>query len=474
MPRGPGRTPLSPAPFRSAFAPPLPLPGAGPPLAAAMHGRLKLRPPDAARLRQREEKLRLYRSAMVALLDKWDWGELDVEALALTSSILAANPDVGTCWNLCRCALPPDRADWVEGELSFVGVCLGVNPKSYRAWHHLGWVLRHTPLPCPSPAQERALCNCLLAADPRNSVGGHWGDTDAELAFTGELLSCDFSNFSAWHHRGRLLPTQRGPLPPPQPADGSLELVQNAVFTHPNNQSTWVYLRCILSRATPLHRVITLYVNREDATLAVTFSCPVMVGVGSPAVTVTLDGSALEGAWRSAGGWPHPSHTWLLDLPPALATPPAQPRFQLQVTWEGDSAPREVMLAVDEDEAWWQEPIAARELFWPEVGVAGGVLQAQVETCRELLEMEPRSRGCLLMLVLLLSSLDPMSHAEETRRCLPRLREADPLLKGFVANMESRAEAVLAVLGAELGMGGDLELLLQGKVLPHLVEKEQS
>uniref|UniRef100_A0A8B9MB45 Geranylgeranyl transferase type II subunit alpha n=1 Tax=Accipiter nisus TaxID=211598 RepID=A0A8B9MB45_9AVES len=67
------------------------------------HGRLKLRPPDAARRRQREEKLRLYRSAMATLLEKRERGELDAEALELTGAVLAANPDVGTCWNLRRC-----------------------------------------------------------------------------------------------------------------------------------------------------------------------------------------------------------------------------------------------------------------------------------------------------------------------------------------------------------------------------------
>ncbi|KAM6033187.1 geranylgeranyl transferase type-2 subunit alpha, partial [Chlamydotis macqueenii] len=220
-----------------------------------MHGRLKLRPPDAARRRQREEKLRLYRSAMATLLEKRGRGELDEEVLALTGAVLAANPDVGTCWNLRRRALPPGPAHWLAGELSFVGSCLGVNPKSYGAWHHRGWVLRQAPPPATppaTPAAERALCARLLAADPRNfhawehrrALGA--AAEEEELAFAAELLARDFSNFSAWHHRGRLLgPGVALPLPRLR---RELELVQSAVFTDPHDQSAWVYLRCLLAR----------------------------------------------------------------------------------------------------------------------------------------------------------------------------------------------------------------------------------
>ncbi|XP_029861851.1 LOW QUALITY PROTEIN: geranylgeranyl transferase type-2 subunit alpha [Aquila chrysaetos chrysaetos] len=482
-----------PAPFPAAFAPPrvrlqrpAPVPDPPPPPppgAVAMHGRLKLRPPDAARRRQREEKLRLYRSSMATLLEKRERGELDAEALALTGAVLAANPDVGTCWNLRRCALPPDPADWVPGELAFVVGCLGVNPKSYGAWHHRGWVLRRARAPPPTPA-ERALCDRLLAADPRNFHAWEHRrtlaaeeDPEAELAFAGTLLSRDFSNFSAWHHRSRLLAPTRTPASPgggagalpPHRLQTELELVQNAVFTDPNDQSAWVYLRCILSRASPPPRILCLYVNREDATLAVTFSRPVVVGAGSSALTATVDGSALEGAWRSGEGRPRPSHTWVCDLPPDLAPPPTRPRLHFRVTWEPDPAPREVTLLPDENEAWWQEPIKAGELFWPEVGVAeASVLEAQVETCRQLLELEPRSRGCLLTLVLLLSALDPLGHEDEIRRCLRDLQEADPLRIGFVGDVASRAEAAVGVLRMGAGPDGAVRLRLHRKALTSL------
>ncbi|NXM65952.1 PGTA transferase, partial [Serilophus lunatus] len=402
------------------------------------------------------------------------------QVLSLTGSILAANPDVGTCWNLRRRALVELGGDWVPGELQFAGSCLAVNPKSYGAWHHRAWVLGRATAP-PGGREGRGLCERLLSSDPRNFHAWEHRralvaqeDLEAELAFAGTLLSRDFSNFSAWHHRLRLLaPTRsavgKGGALPPDRLKAELELVQNAVFTDPTDQSAWVYLRCILSRATPPPRIICVYVNREDATLAVVFSRPVMVNPEHPDLSVTLDGSALEGPWRSGEGRPRPSHTWLCDLPcPDEATSTGRPLLQLGITWGPDSTHLEVTLLPDEDEAWWQEPVVDRELFWPEVGVADPqVLREQVETCRELLELEPQSRGCLLSLSLLLSALDPRSHAQETRKYLQHLKEADPLRLGFVCDVASRLEAALGVLG--LGSGpGDLWLRLPDKSMTSL------
>ncbi|XP_016160989.1 PREDICTED: geranylgeranyl transferase type-2 subunit alpha [Ficedula albicollis] len=349
-----------------------------------MHGRLKLRPPDAARRRQREEKLRLYREAMDTLLGE----PLPDQVLSLTGSVLAANPDVGTCWNLRRRVLGALGGDWVPSELSFVGQCLGVNPKSYGAWHHRGWVLARAP---PAGREDLALCERLLAADPRNFHAWEHRrtlvarqDAEAELAFAGDLLSRDFSNFSAWHHRLRLLAPSRdcgaggGGALPPQRMKEELELVQNAVFTDPTDQSAWVYLRCILSRAPPPPRVICVHVDREDATVAVVFSRPVKVDPECPELTATLDGAALPGPWRSGEG------------------------------------------------------------------------------------------RCLLTLSLLLAALDPRGHAQEIREHLRSLQDADPLRSGFVADVRSRFESVLGILGAGEGLSLPAKELTVMPLLEHV------
>ncbi|XP_067171093.1 LOW QUALITY PROTEIN: geranylgeranyl transferase type-2 subunit alpha [Apteryx mantelli] len=449
--------------------------GAAPPRRAAMHGRLKLRPSEAqaaARRREREEKLRLYRTAMAAIFEKRRRGQLDGEALALAAAVLAAQPDVGTLWNVRREALArPPAPGWAAAELALAGGCLGVNPKSYGAWHHRAWVLRRVTTTGDAAGDataeaEGALCARLLAADPRNfhawehrrAVAGADG-AGAELEFAASLLARDFSNFSAWHYRGELLRGARTPGPPgggggPGALGGGrlrqeLELVHNAVFTDPNDQSAWVYLRCLLSRARPPAAIICLYVNREDATLAATFSRPVAVSQGSPELELTMDEAPVDASWRSAEGRRRPGYVWLCDLPPDALDPPLS-RRRFRVTWRPGPAHRDVILEPGSDESWSQEPVTPQELFWPEMGGADpAVMQEQVETCRELLELEPRSRGPLLTLVLLLSCLDPAANEAETLRCLQTLLEADPLRGGFVRDLRSRAAAAAGILRLE-------------------------
>lgn len=69
-------------------------------------------------------------------------------------------------------------------------------------------------------------------------------DLEAELAFAGALLSRDFSNFSAWHHRLRLLAPARnsgkgeaGVLPPERLKEGEAIPTENSWSFGENSQN---------------------------------------------------------------------------------------------------------------------------------------------------------------------------------------------------------------------------------------------
>jgi geranylgeranyl transferase type-2 subunit alpha len=108
--------------------------------------------------------------------------------------------------------------------------------------------------------QELALCTKYLNLDSRNfhcwnyrrfvvsRIGMH-ASLEGELAFTLEKINQDFSNYSAWHYRSVLLP-QRFEEGDALDAmlDAEFELVQQAFYTEPEDQSAWLYHRWLLGR----------------------------------------------------------------------------------------------------------------------------------------------------------------------------------------------------------------------------------
>jgi len=115
-----------------------------------------------------------------------------------------------------------------------------------------------------------------------------------ELAYTTKKIEANFSNFSAWHQRTKVLSSlwesgevdrtsslQKGagcsrPLfffvhitdlfHPPQP-QLEFELVQNAMFTLPEDQSAWLYHRWLIGsgmRAAPSFACVALKVAPGD------------------------------------------------------------------------------------------------------------------------------------------------------------------------------------------------------------------
>ncbi|XP_024079881.1 geranylgeranyl transferase type-2 subunit alpha-like [Terrapene carolina triunguis] len=236
-----------------------------------MHGRLKVKTTEEqaeAKRLEREKKLRQYVAATTAIFEKRKTGQLDKEALELTNQILGVNPDFATLWNFRREILlrlepegsPEEMQSLCRGELSFLESCLRVNPKSYGTWHHRCWVMEHVPH--PDWARELELCAKFLEIDERNFhcwdyrrfvVQRAQVSAADELHFTDRLITRNFSNYSSWHYRSRLLPRLHpDPRQPGRPTEAvllkELELVQNAFFTDPNDQSAWFYHRWLLGR----------------------------------------------------------------------------------------------------------------------------------------------------------------------------------------------------------------------------------
>lgn len=168
--------------------------------------------------------------------------------------------------------------------MDFTEFCLTNNPKSYGAWHHRRWLVIETEF--SRVKQELKLCAKYLEFDDRNCkqfiqyktrlmtsrylttfvwlsicfvFAVHTWDyrrflvencsevtLEQELEFTTEKISSNFSNFSSWHLRSKLLPKLAKDY-----LHEELELIRNAVFTDPKDQSAWFYHRWLLKSQLP-------------------------------------------------------------------------------------------------------------------------------------------------------------------------------------------------------------------------------
>jgi len=184
----------------------------------------------------------------------------------LTGQVLTENPDITTFWNVRKETLlaiksnTPDQIDsYVDQELMLTEQCIRVNPKSYNSWFHRGWVLdQGTQI---DYQKELFLCDKCLKLDDRNF---HCWDyrrlivqkanvsADKELEFSTEKIRSNFSNYSSWHYRSELLPRlypanpQLGTCLDPTKHSEELDLIRNAIYTDPNDQSAWFYQRWLL------------------------------------------------------------------------------------------------------------------------------------------------------------------------------------------------------------------------------------
>ena len=109
---------------------------------------------------------------------------------------------------------------------------------------------------------EAGLCARLLALDARNFhcwsyrrfVAAHFdAPADAvlaqELAFTRTKIDENFSNYSAWHQRSLLLTKMHQAGPELTAAlQSEFELIQQAYYTEPEDQSAWVYHRWLVTK----------------------------------------------------------------------------------------------------------------------------------------------------------------------------------------------------------------------------------
>ena len=302
-----------------------------------MHGRLKVRSTEeqAERRRlEREKKLKMYQVAMKECLGRVASAQYDEDTLKLSEELLMANNDIQTLWNLRRNALEAkekrndvtdeQRAKQYVHELSLTETCLKKNFKSYGTWLHRQWCLKRantcgltTHAPQLAWHSELKLCDTLLAVDERNFhcwkhrfyviEQGALSLLD-ELTFTHDKICSNFSNYSAWHYRSKLL----SQLYAREQIDvdafrREVELVENALYTDPSDQSAWIYQKWLLQE----HQRSNVHAVRfhlADAQLTCKFARNVDLNVDL--FRLTINDTKIVPKWSNENGGTEASHTW--------------------------------------------------------------------------------------------------------------------------------------------------------------------
>jgi len=454
-----------------------------------MHGRVKVKTTaeqEEAKQKERQQKLKLFKHATHKLNEMRSAKVHDQEALRLLSDVLSANPDLYTMWNFRKEILlglqqtrsPEELQELYEAELPFTETCLRVNPKSYGAWHHRCWVLDH--MTTPDFHRELQLCNKYLELDERNF---HCWDyrrfvvqragvpASEELRYTDSKIAANFSNYSSWHYRSKLLP-----LVHPDPEGQRIleettllqefELVQNAAFTDPNDQSAWFYHRWLLGRGEVPLSIVSVHVDISTPTVdvstptvVVTFSKFVMVP-SACAAQVSVEGVALPGTWTPLKSETEFSNMWMFKPTEGFGA------GELSVTVPGCDVTATCTLRPGQNVAVGWGPGYSPNVFRRELSAAAmTVLGQELESCKQLEQLEPDNKWVLLTSVLLMKALG----VGQIDPYINRLKLVDPFRRSYYNDLRSKflIEAFLDSRDRE-----DSDLSLVGRGLTSLYHVE--
>ena len=280
-----------------------------------MHGRKKTVQSETEK-KILKEKADTYNILVTRVLAKKKIGDSTTESLNITEKILKNNPDFYCLWNYRRNILLNLHGDTLnlsedetknkvtsidvsDQELQLVEDCIRRNPKSYGAWYHRKWIFDRFNV---DTTKELELCSLLLKDDQRNFHCWNYRryiiieskySIFNEFEYTTQKINENFSNYSAFHHRCvfiklmpcvldmqiHVTPTSTSASNEQNKTDSTkvvdefqrmineeFGIIENAIFTEPDDQSAWWYHQFLLSwlkSFLPIKRIDTQNNNTE-------------------------------------------------------------------------------------------------------------------------------------------------------------------------------------------------------------------
>ncbi|CAK1603098.1 unnamed protein product [Parnassius mnemosyne] len=418
-----------------------------------MHGRVKVRTTEEEKLRkekERQEKLKVFKNVMQTIHHKRQQHEYDKELLELTGKVLASNPDIYTLWNIRREILEQIRKNNCDeeqlsklfnDELNVTEYCLKINPKSYCAWHQREWVL--TTRSDPDWKKELDLCNKYLKLDERNFhtwdyrrfvVSQCKPPLQDEFDFTTEKLLDNFSNYSAWHYRSKMLlqlyPDVEGGRPiQDKHHKHELKLVQNAAFTDPDDTSAWFYQRWLLGAVKTVTSLVVCTVTQIKTTVA--FSKQVSHNYVQSKTRLFFDNVAINGDWISCNGNDHDC-LWILKHNVTI-----NDDIDVKVEYKDEYEESHVIKCLKYKPFTYigKSDICFQNKYSQPVIEE---LNEQLEACRQLLLLEPDNKWTLLTTTVFLHCINAKLYHKEAMVNLQILKNLDEQRAGYYNDLISK------------------------------------
>lgn len=174
--------------------------------------------------------------------------EVSERAFQLTTDAAALNPANYTVWSYRRMILKNLDMDLME-ELKYITKVIEEHPKNYQVWYHRVMVVTWLA----DASAELGFTAAVLQMDGKNYHAWQhrqWALKtfelwNGELAYLDRLLTEDVMNNSAWNHRYFVVGNTTGFTD--EVADREFKYVKDQIQRVPHNESTWNYLRGILS-----------------------------------------------------------------------------------------------------------------------------------------------------------------------------------------------------------------------------------
>ncbi|KAJ3037602.1 hypothetical protein HDV00_001490 [Rhizophlyctis rosea] len=431
------------------------------------HHQKKVKVPESvleARREKNKRRIAEYKELCESTYRKRRNGELDEEALKLTATVLSINPEHYTVWNFRREILlhlfegldEATKQARCKQELKLVDQALLTNPKSYWLWNHRRWTLESSPQ--PDWARELKLVDMLLDKDARNFHGWKYRrDVIAQLPdrtpkdefdFSTAKIHQNFSNYSAWHYRSKqLFATFTTPVEQQKTIEQDLELVRNAVYTEPADQSAWLYQRWLLGKQPlPLTLLGTCLLREtERSAIVLSFNQPTLMSRPA-AISVTIDGNEVTQSPAAQSSEYTPVHTiWLPALPKGneLVVTLGREAFRsasggslggkiLRKFKLGDATATvtvEAAMPIDSD------PVHADEQQQDVTYQSHSIWERELKSVEELVEVEPDSKWALLTLVYMLKEVG--GRDEAAVKILGRLEKLDSFRAEYYRDLKS-------------------------------------